>query len=730
MATRRKKVSVSGSDRDTKTESLRKKWLDRLASEKKAHQGFRDQADAADCAFFADQGKANDDLSRRLTYPLFWSTIKVLHGRIYSQPPKPDVRKRYPDASATGPAAPAMGAVQPGAAPANPGIPAGPGAMPGQQAKGPQALGPPPVDDNKLAQCLERALSYTIDTTEFDSDGHMAVNDLLVTGLGIGKIEMVTETEEQPVINPVTQEQVLVLKGTMTPYDPALNEGEEFEPATTDVIVHQELNLRHFSWKQFRWEPQQHWSNVKWVGFDHWMTAAEIKEQFGKDITKDGLDAAGVDGGSQNQKPGDGKPDSDKYRNQFRVTEVWDKKTKTRLFVCEEYTDLLDGPEEDPLGLRQFFPCPKPMMLNVKGDDLVPKPDYSYCAAMFQYCNTVNNRISSLTGQIQDIGFYDAGFPELAQLNGARDGMKIPVKNLGARIAGLGQVGKSGYDALVAMQDNTGKVDVVQQLIGLGDLAKSRIWEIYGVSDIQRGSTDPNETATAQNIKAEWANVRVGERIRIVALFFRDVFRIMAEIMAEGFQPEILEQMTGLQLTPEEIEVLRSDYGRCYVIDVESDSTIVQDEFAQKQQRIEFLNTVTGYIEKILPAIQQNMLPADLAKELLLFAINTFKDGRQLEQSINQLPGTMQQLASQQQQLQQAQMGTKQLQEQIQQMQKALQGVNQQKEQRENLKTGVDAQKTAADTEHTQVETAKLAQDIHRSAYEPVAGTQVTQKAA
>jgi hypothetical protein len=698
------------------TKDLRAKWIKRLDQEEKAHKNFRDEAEAATNAFFANSGGTADapDRRRQITYPLFWSTIKVLHGRIYSQPPKPDVRKRYADASAA-PASPQPGGAPTGQPPSPPVPGNNPQNTPGAPGSGaiPQAS---PVDDNKLAQCLERGLSYTIDTTDFDNDGHMAVNDLLVTALGTAKVELVTETEEQPVINPVTGVPIMFLKGTETPADPAMTAEDQMEPATQDVIVHQELNLRHFSWSQFRWEPQQHWSQVGWVAFDHWMTADDIEDQFGVDMEKDGGETH--DGG--NNDPGDKKPQASKYKDQFRVNEIWDKKKKERLFVCEEYPELLSDPEPDPLDLKDFFPCPKPMMLNVRGDDLVPQPDYTYCASMFDYCNNLNNRIALLTKQIKDMGFYDAGFPELQQLTSQTDGNLIPVANLGARISALGQVGKSGYDALVAKQDNSGKVEVVQSLMQLGDLAKAKIWEIYGVSDIQRGSTDPNETATAQNIKAEWANVRVGERIRIVALFFRDVFRIMGELLAEKFQPDILERMTGIRLSPEEMEVLRSDYGRCYAVDVESDSTVVQDEYAEKQSRLEFLNTVTAYIEKIMPAIQQNALPADLAKDLLLFAINTFKDGRQLEQSINQLPGTMAQLAGQQQKLQQFQQQVEQLTKQTQTQAKQLQQVNMGKEQRDNALAGADVQQKQASTLKTQVDAAKTAQDIHESSYKPV----------
>lgn len=646
--------------------TLRDKWVKRLAMEEAAHKLFRDEAKCAMHAYMADK-ESNEP------YPLFWSTVKVLHGRIYAQPPKPDVRKRYADEP---------GKQQPMGAPPPPQIPG-------------QPPPPPPADDNRLAQCIERALTYTIDTTEFDADAHAAVNDFIVTGLGQAKVEMETKTENVPVLNPLTQQPIV---------------GEDGEVITQTVIVSQKVKLRAFAWFQFRWEPNQHWSQVGWVAFDHWMTAEEIESEFG--VKMEGLQTQ-----SGEANPAPDKPEAAKYSALYKVSEVWDKKARRILFVTNDHSEILAN-REDKLGLEDFFPCPKPMMLNVKDDDLVPKPDYSYCQTLFNYVNTITSRILHLTKQIRDVGFYDSSIGELAELTTREDGSLFPIDNLAARIQAVGQVGKSGYDAIVAKQDNTGKAEVIQSMMGLREAAKSNIWETYGIADIQRGSTDPDETATAQRIKADWANVRVGERIRIVALFMRDVFRLMAEVIAEHFQPDQLYAMTGLELSPEEMNTLRSDLGRCYAIDVESDSTVVQDEAAQKEQRLEFLNTVTEYIKQILPAIQQNAMPADLAKELLLYAVNTFKGGRQLEDAINALPGTAQQLSGLNQQLQQGQQQAQQMQQQLQEQGKQLQQVNAQKEQRENIKTGVDAQKTAAETERTKVETVEIATEVQGKAAE------------
>jgi len=701
--------------------TLRDRWVKRLKQEEKAHAEFRTDAESAQRAYYAETAR---ETNNTFTYPLFWSTVKVLHGRIYAQPPKPDVRKRYPDQSGT--SDPSLTGSQPPSQPLGGGGQA-PAALPVPGVQGPSAPtqgaqppAPPPIDDNKIAQCMERALSYTIDTTEFDADGHMAVNDLLVAGLGIAKVEMETQTESQPVLNPITGEPIMLDEESGQPYDPMIHTAEPI-PAMQDVVVDQVCNLVAFGWNQFRWEPQQHWGNVTWVAFDHWLTADQISDKWGVDLNKTGI---GGNGGVKTPN----KPDSNMYKEQFCVHEIWDKDKKQRIFICEELDKELES-EDDPLGLKDFFPCPKPMLLNVKDDDLVPSPDYKYCAPLFKECTRLTDRIMSLTRQIKDVGFYDASFAtELQDLNKLEDGALKPIPNLQAKLDAL-KPGSSGYDSVVMMRDNTNKVGVVQELIQLREQTKQNIWEIYGVSDIQRGSTDPNETATAQSIKAQWGDIRVGERIRIVALFFRDVFRIMAEIMAERFQPEILEKMTGIQLSDAELQVLKSDYGRCYAIDVESDSTVVQDEYAEKQNRLEFLTTVTGYLQQILPAIQKGLIPGDLGKELLLFAVNTFKNGRQLEQAINAAPGTVQQIAQFQQQAQQGQEQVQQLQKQLQQAQGQLQQVNVGKEQRENIRLATDAQskqvadqKTAAETTKTQVETAQMAQDIHEQAMTPIKG--------
>jgi len=732
----------------------RERWLKRLKDEMEAHKDWRDEAIRAEAAYYADRSTNGQQQKTPIeSYPLFPSTIKVIHGRVFSQPPKPDVRKRYADditaQQGMGPDAVSGGAAATtGGAPAQPGLvaPMAPpaGAGPNQPPPAPGGAGGAQpaqpvqtVDDNKIALCLERGIGYTIDTSQWDLNMHMSVNDFLVTACGVGKIEMETETEMQPVTNPLTGQPVLTHKETGEPAPLGMDGSpmippemaDQFEPAMQQVIVDQTTNYRHFSWSQYHWEPRQNWAQVGWEAFDHWMTRRDIEARFNVDLKTEGSgndssDAGVTVGGNPR------KPQSAKYKDQFCVHEIWDRtdpKNKQRLFICEEYDGVLLQ-EPDPLGLKDFFPNPMPMFLNLRGDDLVPMPDYTYCEMLFKQCNELSNRISMIIKTIKEVGFYDASVPELQSARGnPPDGTYIPIAGLAQRIAQAGGKADGTINSVLARWDNQTAVAVIQELLNLVEVFKQRIYEIYGVPDIIRGASNPNETATAQSIKAQWADVRIGEKVRTVALYCRDVFRIQSELMAEKFQPEILEKMTGIQLNDLEIGVLRSDYGRCYAIDVESDSTVIQDEAAAQEQTMNFVNTMIAVAEKLLPSVQSNMLPADLAKEILLTTAGAFKKGRQLEQTINNLPGTSAQLGKQQTQIQQLQQQLQAADANMKEMQKQLTTYNGQKEARANAetvskvqKTAIDGQKTQADTEHTQVLTAAEAQNIRESAMRPV----------
>src|ERR1043166_899239 len=93
----------------------RDKWLKRLANEDKAHAGWRKRPKAADEAYCSYDSDKTGPL-----FPVFTTTVKTIHGRIYGQPPKPDVRKRHPSGPQNqAPSAPVPQGLPPPAGPQN-----------------------------------------------------------------------------------------------------------------------------------------------------------------------------------------------------------------------------------------------------------------------------------------------------------------------------------------------------------------------------------------------------------------------------------------------------------------------------------------------------------------------------------------------------------------------------------------------------------------------------------
>jgi hypothetical protein len=227
--------------------------------------------------------------------------------------------------------------------------------------------------------------------------------------------------------------------------------------------------------------------------------------------------------------------------------------------------------------------------------------------------------------------------------------------------------------SVVITEDIRSKVEVLVQLVQERERAKQALFELTGIADIVRGATKASETATAQQLKSQWANVRLTDKMREVSAHFRAIFRIQAELISEHFEPAQITAQTGVQITPEMHQVMKSDLGRCYAIDIESDSTIAQDEQQEKQDRTEFIQAFTGFVQTVLPMQQQGLIPADLANAALLFFVGSFRHGRVLEEQIETMPGTMQQLEQQKQQTAQVQQQAEQSGSQVQQMQQQMQ---------------------------------------------------------
>jgi hypothetical protein len=182
------------------------------------------------------------------------------------------------------------------------------------------------------------------------------------------------------------------------------------------------------------------------------------------------------------------------------------------------------------------------------------------------------------------------------------------------------------------------------------EATKQAIYEITGISDIVRGASEAQETATAQNIKNQWGSLRIQKMQRMIERHARDLFVIMSEIIQSKFTRRTLEKITSIPIlpTPEDdpetqqkkqavLQLLNERAGSFYRIDVESDSTVRADLTRQKAEVAEFLQGASAYFQAVAPLVQEGALPPDAAVDIFASTARMFNLGKSVEDTLERM---------------------------------------------------------------------------------------------
>jgi len=504
------------------------------------------------------------------------------------------------------------------------------------------------------AQIMERALQYEIDVyPEFDAAMRASILDRLLPGRGVAWVRYEPHFVNTP--DPHDEEKELQEQGTQVTEDAEV----------TQVVQHETSPVDYVFWEDFRHSPARTWEEVTWVARLVYMAKDEGIERFGKKFEDVPLvhEPIGLD---ELKTELSANVDSLK---KAKVWEIWSKPERKVYWRAEQFPQDLDE-KDDPLQLEGFFPCPKPVYATLTSDTLIPVPDYTEYQDQARELDELTQRISMLTKACKVVGVYDASSPAIERmLAEGVDNTLIPVDTWAAFAEKGGTVGAVQFLPLDLV------FKTLQQLYISRDSVKQTIYEITGLSDIVRGSSDATETATAQQIKSQFASLRLRETQADVARFASDILRIKAQIMANFYKPETLVAMSGIEQTQDAqyivpaLELLKSQM-RTFRIEVASDSLVELDEQAEKESRIEFLTMAGTFLEKAFPLVQMAPAMGPFIGELMLFGVRSFKASRPIEAAFDQMVTQLQQqpagpnpeeLAKQQQAIEQ---GKKELEDQ------------------------------------------------------------------
>lgn len=539
----------------------------------------------------------------------------------------------------------------------------------------------------QVSLCIARGLSYCVDNDQFDVTMHRTIDDYLAMALGVPrmKIDSVIKT---------TLSKVPEYRRVMGPQGPEnIQVGEREEK--NEEIGDQTIRWEYIPWRRFGWQPCNHWNNCQWIYIRHRMTNPEIQTRFNREVSA-----------SKDEKD---RADTKSWRNKtFDIYEVWDRAKKKVLFIAKGEKTPLEI-NDDPLELKDFFPCPPPLMLNVCSEELIPQSDYEYIAEYDRELNRLQERRMGLIEQIKATGAYDSGLPELAEMIENEDGEYTAIQNLMGRLSAAG-----GPDNAIYHLPIQEKIIALQQTSEQIGFVKAQVDEILGISDIVRGVTAASETATAQEIKGRWVGIRLTRKREAVQFMIRHMMRMMAQLLTSHITPENLQRMTQMPITEEMMAIMQDDLLMEFAIDIETDSTVAKDEFAEMQTKQEMLNGVAQFAQSVLPMVAQNMMPADVSSAILKSAITPYaRYDRGLDEALNNLPQTQQQLQQMSQQMQQ-------LQQQLQQAQQGMQYWQSEAQKLQQQATQAIAAQKMADAGKKQAETQEIVAGLPDKELQPV----------
>ena len=471
------------------------------------------------------------------------------------------------------------------------------------------------------AQLIERALDYEIEHyPDFRATMKYAVEDRFLGGRGVAWVRYEPHVRAQELAMPEDGTQVT---------EDVDEDGNEAE--TPEEIEYECAPVDYVHWKDFGHSSARTWEEVTQVWRWVYMTREALVERFGEEMGR----KIPLDSGPDNL---DG-PNRQREGTRAKICELWCKETQKVYWLHKGMSQFVDE-RDDPLGLEGFFPCPRPLYATTTSDSLVPVPDFLLYQDQANELDILSDRIDGLVKALRMRGVYDASQPALQRLLTEGDNNAlIPVDKWMA----FGE--KGGLKGSIDLLPLDTLAQALLQCYAAREQIKAQIYEITGISDIIRGQTAASETATAQQIKGQYAGLRLRSMQEEVALFASELIRLKAQIICQLFQPQtILQYAAAQQMSPEDqqmvpqaLQLLAEKPLRNFRVEVASDSLVQIDEAQNKQDRLEFVQAYGGFLEKALPVVQQVPQVAPIVVELMKYGIGAFKQAEAIEGTLDRM---------------------------------------------------------------------------------------------
>lgn len=431
---------------------------------------------------------------------------------------------------------------------------------------------------------LEKALAWDIKQFDFDSVIKYARNDFLLSGMGILWEQYQSSFKFYGEVMLKDKEQVTT---------------QYVNPVSflTDV------------------EKVDVWEDVEWIARKCFMNVDEIYYNF-------------------DEKLADYFWQHNFTDKSISVYEIWDKKTRKIYYLSPEYPHDFLRINEDTLHLSGFFPCPKPIMSTLSNDGIVPVPDYVEIKSLLDELDGVNSRMHLTMQALKVSGCYDSSFPELANILD-KDVTLIALNDFDK----LKDAG--GINGIIDFAPIEQYVNTLQVLAERRKVLIDSIYEVTGVSDIMRGSSNAQETATAVIKKTNFGTLRNQDRQNDMQRFLKDLLRIKAEIICEQFSPDTLamfvaeEYGQNPELVKQSVELLKTKKLRGMAIELETDGSFDNDKNEEKILNV--ISRINEMVNQSFGVVSQQPALLPLYRKMIEAAVATLDNARQFENILEEV---------------------------------------------------------------------------------------------
>jgi hypothetical protein len=391
-----------------------------------------------------------------------------------------------------------------------------------------------------------------------------------------------------------------------------------------------ELKMESLYYRDFLWSKCRTWEDRRWVCRISHLSFEELEERFGEEKAKKVY--------IELQKKED-KINKDTYK----VYEIWDKLTHLVIWLSKECDELLDI-AQDIYGLESFEPCPKPFFSTVATDECIPIPDYEKAADQYIAADSINARLDNLVKACKLAGVYDSKLKNMSDVLSPRSENKlIPIDNY----ALFEETG--GFKGAISWVPLEQVITAINQLTLALEAKKQQIYELTGISDIIRGATKASETATAQEIKAQYASAKQQDLQKETERFVRDVIYLKIELIRKHLPDEYIIEASNIMNSQDQaflmpaMNLIRSRIK--YRLSIKPFSMAQIDYAREKTERLELITVVGDFISKALPVVSQAPVLAPLAVNMLKIMVSGFKLGKELEGALDEAVKSLQQPA-------------------------------------------------------------------------------------